>query len=131
MKKRWTASTFLKCSVRWWTKRGRRQLRLETNKAISSKGNYGYRVQACNAGGCGPWSASKSTTVLLPPPAPASISIPASSDGPVAVSWAASATATSYTLQHANYGVTGWGTIDTGGATGYTQYETVTGTWIY
>jgi YD repeat-containing protein len=104
-----------------------------TSWSTSGRGNgsYGYRAQACNVGGCGPWSASVSTTVLLPPAAPASISIPASSNGPVAVSWAASATTTSYTLQHANYGVTGWGTIYNGGATGYTQYETVSGAWIY
>ncbi|MEO9000743.1 MAG: hypothetical protein ABI287_04235 [Rhodanobacter sp.] len=104
-----------------------------TSWSTSGRGNgsYGYRVQACNAGGCGPWSASASTTVLLVPTAPASISIPASSNGPVAVSWSASATATSYTLQHADYGVTGWSTIYSGGATGYTQLETVTAVWIY
>jgi YD repeat-containing protein len=96
-----------------------------------SNGSYAYRVQACNVGGCGPWSGTGSTTVLLPPAAPASISIPATSNGPVAVNWAASATATSYTLQHADYGVTGWSTIYTGGATGYTQPETVTAVWIY
>lgn len=94
-------------------------------------GTYGHRVQACNAGGCGPWSATDSVSVLLPPPTPASIGIPISSNGPVAVNWAASATATSYTLQHADYGVTGWGTIYSGGATSYSQNETTTGTWIY
>ncbi|MEO7067924.1 MAG: RHS repeat protein, partial [Rhodanobacter sp.] len=104
-----------------------------TSWSTSGRGNgsYGYRVQACNAGGCGPWSISKSTTVLLPPPTPASISIPASSNGPVGVSWAASTTATSYTLQHALYQVTGWGTVYSGGATAFTSQETVTGTWIY
>ncbi len=69
--------------------------------------------------------------MLLLPPAPASISIPATSSGAVAVSWAASATATSYTLQHAQSGVTGWSTIYTGAATGFTRNETTTGTWIY
>ena len=76
--------------------------------------------QACNAGGCGPWSETAITTVLLPPPAPASISIPASSNGPVGVSWAASTTATSYFLRHALYQVTGWSTVYSGGATSYT-----------
>ena len=63
-----------------------------------SNGSYGYRVQACNVGGCGPWSGTGTTTVLLPPAAPSSITVPATSSGSIAVSWAASATATSYTL---------------------------------
>jgi hypothetical protein len=96
-----------------------------------SNGIYGYHVQACNAGGCGPWSTAATITVLLVPAAPTSISIPASSSGPVAVNWTASAAATSYTLQHADYGVTGWSTIYSGSATGFTQQETVAGTWIY
>ena len=105
-----------------------------TSQAFSGKlsgSSYGYRVQACNGAGCGPWSATASTTVLLVPAAPTSVSIPASSNGPVAVSWAASATATSYTLQHADYGVTGWSTIYSGSATGDTEYETTTGSWSY
>ncbi|MDO1527979.1 DUF6531 domain-containing protein [Fulvimonas sp. R45] len=104
-----------------------------TSKAFSGKGNgnYGYRVEACNAAGCGAWSAVASATVLLPPPEPASLSIPATSSGSVAVSWAGSSTATSYTLQHADQGVTGWSTIYSGSATSYTQHETTTGTWIY
>ncbi len=101
------------------------------NTAGRANGNYGYRVQACNAGGCGPLSPSASASVLLLPPVPDSISIPATSNGPVAVNWAASATASSYTLQHAQYGVTGWSTIYSGGATGFTQSEAVTAIWIY
>jgi len=40
----------------------------ETNK--ESTGAYGYRVQACNSSGCGPWSATASTsvTVIVKPP---------------------------------------------------------------
>jgi YD repeat-containing protein len=104
-----------------------------TASAITGKSNgvYRYEVQACNASLCGQWSNVASTTVIFPPPAPASITIPATSSGSVAVSWAASITATSYTLQHANYGITGWSTIYTGSATGYTSHETVSGAWIY
>jgi hypothetical protein len=47
------------------------------------------------------------------------------------VNWSASATATSYTLQHANNGVTGWSTLYGGGATSYSGSETTTGSWIY
>lgn len=104
-----------------------------TSKALSGKGNgsYGYQVQACNVGGCGPWSSIGTTIVQLPPPVPASITIPATSNGSVPVSWIASNTATSYTLQHANYGITGWSTVYTGSATTYTSHETTTGAWIY
>ncbi|GAB2789967.1 RHS repeat protein [Dyella kyungheensis] len=35
-----------------------------------SAATYGYRVQACNAGGCGPWSATASLTVTLKPAIP-------------------------------------------------------------
>jgi YD repeat-containing protein len=104
-----------------------------TSKAISGKtnGNYGYRVQTCNASTCGSWGSVASTTVIFPPPPPASITIPATSSGSVAVNWAASSTATSYTLQHANYGITGWSTAYNGSATSYTAHETVSGAWIY
>jgi hypothetical protein len=67
----------------------------------------------------------------LPPPEPASITVPSTSSGSVPVSWAASTTATSYKLQHADYSVTGWSTIYSGAAISFTQNETVTGAWIY
>jgi hypothetical protein len=40
------------------------------SRAITGKGtgNYGYRVEACNAGGCGPWSAVSSVQVVIPTP---------------------------------------------------------------
>ncbi|EIL97953.1 hypothetical protein RHOFW104T7_06615 [Rhodanobacter thiooxydans] len=103
-----------------------------TSKAISGKGNgtYGYKVQACNVGGCGPWSATGSTTVLLPPVAPASITVPATSSGSIAVSWTASATATSYTLQQ-RLGTGSWGTVYTGAATSSTRTVTVSGSYTY
>jgi hypothetical protein len=75
-----------------------------TSKAISGKGNgtYGYRVQACNTGGCGAWSASHSVTVALPPSTPGKPSV--SSTGPyyktvVTVAWGAVPSATSYTVE--------------------------------
>lgn len=73
------------------------------SKAISGKGNasYGYRAQACNAGGCGPWSGTGSITVHLSPATPAIPSV--STTGPsyrpvVHVSWTAVAGATNYQL---------------------------------
>ncbi|KRE87481.1 hypothetical protein ASG75_04980 [Rhodanobacter sp. Soil772] len=103
-----------------------------TSWSTSGHGNgtYGYRVQACNVGGCGPWSTTGSTTVLLPPAAPASISVPATSSGSIAVSWVASATATSYTLQQ-RLGTGSWGTVYTGAATNSTRTVTTSGSYTY
>ena len=103
-----------------------------TSRAISGKGNgsYGYRVQACNGSGCSPWSVVASVTVLLPPPATAGLTVPATSSGSVAVSWSASSTATSYTLQH-RLGAGGWNTVYSGGGTSTAVAESATGTYSY
>ncbi|WP_429199205.1 hypothetical protein [Luteibacter sp. W1I16] len=65
-------------------------------------GTYAYQVQACNAGGCGPWSSQAVVTVTLPPPAPGWPSV--SQSGPsykpvVLVKWASVLYATRYELQ--------------------------------
>ncbi|MEW9573809.1 DUF6531 domain-containing protein [Rhodanobacter sp. Si-c] len=80
---------------------------------------YGFKVQACNAGGCGPWSAV-GTVVLVPAP-PGSISGPGQvpSPGAAEISWAASSGATSYTLQRTNLASGGPSTIYSGSATSY------------
>ncbi len=93
-------------------------------------GTYGYHVQACNAGGCGPWSGTVNVVVLLPPPAPGSITVPATSSGNIGVSWAASSTATSYTLQQSLNGG-GWSTVYSGGATSATLGVGTTGSYTY
>jgi YD repeat-containing protein len=100
--------------------------------AASGKGNgsYGYRVQACSADGCSAWSATHSITVLLPPITPASITVPATSTGSIAVSWAASATVISYTLQQ-RLGAGSWGTVYTGAATSSTRTVTASGSYTY
>lgn len=103
-----------------------------TSWSTSGRGNgtYGYHVQACNVGGCGPWSAVASTAVLLVPPVPASISVPATSNGPIAISWAASATATIYGLdQSVNGGA--WAQVYANSATSTTVTATSTGSYSY
>lgn len=101
-----------------------------TGDAISGKANgtYGYRVQACNAGGCGPWSGTGSVVVTLIPATPTGLTAtidvtnlsgrgmvkPAGTLAPQArtyayqlsASWAASAGATSYTFQYCQSGGT-------------------------
>jgi YD repeat-containing protein len=93
-----------------------------------SNGSYGYRVQACNSSGCNTWSNVASVTVLLPPAAPASISVPATSSGSFTVTWSASATATSYTLQQSVNGG-GWTTVYNSAANGTALNEATTGSY--
>lgn len=69
-----------------------------TTWAASGKtnGSYAYRAQACNVGGCSAWSATGTTTVLLPPVTPSGVTAPATANGPFTVTWNVSPTATSY-----------------------------------
>lgn len=49
-----------------------------THKSYSGQTNgatYGYRIRACNAGGCGAWSATKSVQVEIPPPMPTNVRV--------------------------------------------------------
>lgn len=103
-----------------------------TNKAISGKSNgaYGYQAQACNAGGCTTWSTISSTTVLLPPATPVSITVPGTSNGPITVSWAASATATGYDL-YQEINNADWRQVYSGGGTTAALQASVSGNYNY
>jgi YD repeat-containing protein len=53
-----------------------------------NNGAFSYRAQACNAAGCGSWSALATVFVQRPPYAPAGITVPASGpSGNYTVSW--------------------------------------------
>jgi len=66
---------------------------------------YYYRVQACNAGGCGPWSATATTVVTLAPTSAPTLTAPSSSNtGSFVVSWNAISAATSYLLEESANG---------------------------
>ena len=94
-------------------------------------GSYGYRVQACNVGGCGPWSGTGTTTVLLPPASAPALTVPGSSaTGSYTVSWGGVATATSYTLQ-ISIDSGGWSTVQASGATSWNASGQATGTYAY
>lgn len=72
------------------------------SKAVSGKatGSYEYRVRACNADGCGPYSPVTSTAVTRPPAAAPTLTAPAANTtGSYAVNWTAVTDATRYQLQ--------------------------------
>jgi hypothetical protein len=98
--------------------------------AIGGKGDgsYSYRVNACNAGGCGPMSSTIGTSVTLPPSTPTNLTaryrvivMPSYIKHTFTFTWASSAGATSYELQ-----TSGGGVIYRGAAPGY-QYEATGG----
>ncbi|MBB5360409.1 YD repeat-containing protein, partial [Rhodanobacter sp. ANJX3] len=67
--------------------------------ASRGAGTYGYRVQACNVSGCGPWSGTGSVTVTAPTAAPG-LSAPATNaTGSYTVSWSGVTGASAYLLQ--------------------------------
>lgn len=62
-------------------------------------GNYDYRAIACNAGGCGGYSAIVTTVVTFPPGNAPTVTVPASdNDGWFTASWTSVANASEYRL---------------------------------
>lgn len=100
--------------------------------AMSGRGDgtYGYRVQACNLDGCGPFSAEPSVSVLYPVSGTPSISAPASVNGlSYTVSWSAVDRATRYNLKAV---VPGGGTVtNVIYALSQSYAQTQPGTWSY
>ena len=98
-----------------------------------TNGSYKYRVRACNGSGCGGYRTSGSVTVHLPPPIPASITVPTSTstNGTIAISWAAANTATKYTLQELQSGGS-WATLSSAlTSTSYSRTGRGTGGYTY
>lgn len=100
-----------------------------TSVASPADGSYQFRASACNANGCSAPTASGSVSIAHLPPAPASISAPASSTGAVGLSWAGSTYATVYGLEHSSDGVN-WAQVYAGPNTSATIGEG-TGSWTY
>jgi len=82
---------------------------------------YGYRVRACNAGGCAGFSGTTNTAVTLPPSTAPTISTPGTnSTGQFSISWSAVGGATTYNLIESINGG-GWTAIQSGGSTSWTS----------
>jgi YD repeat-containing protein len=94
-------------------------------------GNYSYRVQGCNAGGCGPLSAVSTVNVLFAPTQSPSLTVPATNNnGNYAVTWTAISGATAYTLQQQINGGA-WNTTQSGASTSKSISGEGTGTYSY
>ena len=75
---------------------------------------------------------TNAVTVVVPPQAPASLSAPSSAaTANFAVTWAASAGATSYQLDQSSNGGASWTTVLTANATSYTASVSASGTYSY
>lgn len=97
-----------------------------------ASGTYGYRIRACNATGCGDYSAVSSISVgITIPLPPSSITAPATSaTGIYDVQWTASANATQYTVQERVNGGA-WTTVFTGSALIWEATGRANGTYTY
>ena len=71
------------------------------SKAVSglANGSYGYRVRACNAGGCGGYSTVRTTVVTHPPASAPSLNAPGGNAASgFSFKWSAVATANRYEM---------------------------------
>lgn len=106
-----------------------------TSRAVSGKNNatYGYRVQACNAAGCGPYSAIVNVVVSLSgPPAVPSMTAPPSYNygGSYSAVWGSVPGATSYRLEESrNSGA--WAEIYNGAGTSFSLSKGMSATFSY
>lgn len=106
-----------------------------TSKAISGKNNatYGYRVRACNAAGCGPYSAVVNVVVSLsgPPAVPAMTAPPGFNyGGSYTAAWGSVPGATSYRLEESRNG-NPYGEIYNGPFTSFSLNKSASATFSY
>jgi len=106
---------------------------LSWNPVGRANGSYGYQVQACNAVGCGPWSAVGTITVSLPaaPSAAPAVTVPATNGtGSYSVSWGTVSGATTYTVQQQVNGG-GWTTLQNSASTSVAVSGETNGSYGY
>jgi YD repeat-containing protein len=105
-------------------------LNLSTVVSNPSDGTWTFRVRACVTVNCSIEKVSNTVTVAHIPPAPATISVPATSNGPITVSWSAATYAATYHLEQSINGGA-WTLAYSGAATSKALTVGVTGTYTY
>lgn len=106
---------------------------LSTTLNGRSDGTYRYRVRACNAAGCGEFTAEHLLTVLLLPAAPNPVSAPAqSASGVYAVSWTKPSgfVVDGYRIERRS-GTGPWSATDVGPELSYTYSNSIDGTYFH
>jgi len=104
-----------------------------TSRSITGKttGSWGYRVRACNNGGCSAYSAIASVAVTLPPTGTPTLTVPGTGlNGGYTVSWTAVSAAATYQLQE-RLGSGGWSTVHDAAGTSKAISGKAAGSWSY
>lgn len=94
-------------------------------------GDYGYRVRACNASGCGPYSPETRVQAVHAPTEAPGLLLPASSyDGAYGVSWSTVGSASRYELEQSGPGA-GWALVHNGAPLNWGTQSQAAGQWHY
>lgn len=94
-------------------------------------GTYAYRVTACISLGCGPWSATSTVVVTLPPASAPGLTAPSTNhSGSYGISWTSVSAATRYELQEQINGG-GWSTVQNTSAQSWNANGHATATYGY
>jgi YD repeat-containing protein len=98
---------------------------------MPADGSYVFQVRSCNAAGCSLWTGPTSPVVVARlPTAPGSISVPATSNGPIPVTWSASVYQTYYALD-VSFNGGAFTNAYAGGATSATYAAPASGTYTF
>ena len=95
-----------------------------TSKAVSGlgSGSYQYRVRACNVGGCGSYSAVRTTVVTHPPSGAPTLAQPGRIGSKNSFSWSPVTTATRYELYDSRNGGSNWNIFYNGPNTNFSGH---------
>jgi predicted phage tail protein len=94
------------------------------NRTGRTTGSFLYRIRAYNASGWGGFRQSTAVTVLSPPDVPAVITVPTEQivEGSIQITWSASPTASSYTVQERR-GANAWQNVTTQSSRNLSRYR--------
>lgn len=105
-------------------------LNLSTVVSNPADGTWTFQIRACVTVNCSIEKVSNTVTVAHIPAAPATISVPASSNGPITISWSATTYAASYQLEQSVNGGA-WNSVYSGASTSKALSVGATGTYTY